>query len=142
MQLYLQGSPLVEMTAKKSDGTILFIVETHPYLEDQRTEVYDAEGDVLGSIIWNGTQPSHICVYSESASQAQAFEMVPRGDPTAYVLVQSSHIFFLDIFSIMVSVPPLLLHSFILYTLHSILSPGRMRMSYTRLFVQSRGVTT
>lgn len=86
MQLYLQGSPLVEMTAKKSDGTILFIVETQPYLEDQRTEVYDAEGDVLGSIIWNGTQPSHICVYSESATQAQAFEMVPRGDPTAYVL--------------------------------------------------------
>jgi hypothetical protein len=117
MQLYLQGSPLVEMTAKKSDGTILFVVETHPYLEDQRTEIYDAEGDVLGSIIWNGTQPSHICVYSESASQAQAFEMVPRGDPTAYV------------FS--------LFHSFVVWIMCSPLRPIPPPISHFSLFTFS-----
>lgn len=83
MHLLLRGSPLTELNVTKTDGTPMFLVETHPYLEDQRTEVYDAEGDVLGSILWNGTQPSHICVYSESATYAQAFEMVPRGDPTA-----------------------------------------------------------
>lgn len=67
----------------RPDGSVMFVIETAPYLDDQRTEVYDAEGDVLGSILWNGTQPSHICVYSESASHSQPFEMVPRGDPTS-----------------------------------------------------------
>lgn len=81
MQLYLQGSPLTELVVTKSDGSVAFVVDTHPYLEDQRTEVTDADGDVIGSILWNGTQPSHICVYSESATHAQPFEMVPRGDP-------------------------------------------------------------
>ncbi|PVF99108.1 hypothetical protein CPB86DRAFT_703949 [Serendipita vermifera] len=83
MQLFLKGSPLSELTVTKADGSVVFTVETHPYLEDQRTEVYDVDGDVLGSILWNGTQPSHICVYSESATHAQPFEMVPRGDPTS-----------------------------------------------------------
>jgi hypothetical protein len=83
MQLFLKGSPLSELTVTKADGSVMFTVETHPYLEDQRTEVYDVDGDVLGSILWNGTQPSHICVYSESATHAQPFEMVPRGDPTS-----------------------------------------------------------
>jgi hypothetical protein len=81
MQLFLQGSPLSELTATKSDGSVVFVVETHPYLDDQRTEVCDADGDVIGSILWNGTQPSHICVYSESATHSGPFEMVPRGDP-------------------------------------------------------------
>lgn len=67
----------------------MFIVETHPYLNDQRTEVYDADGDVLGSIIWAGPQPSHICVYSEMAGHSQPFEMVPRGDPTVFVVKRS-----------------------------------------------------
>jgi hypothetical protein len=86
MQLFLQGSPLSELTITKSDGSIVFVVETHPHLEDQRTEVCDADGDVIGSILWNGTQPSHICVYSESAAHSQPFEMVPRGDPARSVL--------------------------------------------------------
>ncbi|KAG8775975.1 hypothetical protein FRB91_001903 [Serendipita sp. 411] len=81
-QLFLRGSPLSELTVLKSDGTVVFVVETHPYLDDQRTEIYDSDGEVLGSILWNGTQPSHICVYSESATHMQPFEMVPRGDPT------------------------------------------------------------
>lgn len=85
MLLYLYGSPMEDLQVSSADGTVAFAIETHPYLNDRRTEVYNADGEVLGSIIWAGSQPSHICVYSDNAVQSGPFQMIPRSDPARFV---------------------------------------------------------
>ena len=80
MFLQLHRTTPLDIHATQLDGSTAFIVETLPYLEDQRTEICDANGELIGSIIWDGARPNQICVATDS-EDARAFEMIPRGDP-------------------------------------------------------------
>lgn len=78
MFLQLHRTTPLDYYATQLDGSTAFTIETL----DQRTEVCDADGDRLGSIIWDGARPSQICVASDVERDPRPFEMIPRGDPT------------------------------------------------------------
>lgn len=80
MFLQLHRTTPLDIHATQLDGGTAFTVETLPYLEDQRTEICDADGELIGSIIWDGARPSQICVATDM-EDAKPFEMIPRGDP-------------------------------------------------------------
>jgi len=80
MFLQLHRTTPLDIHATKIDGNTAFIVETLPFLEDQRTEICDASGELIGNIFWDGARPSKICVATER-EDARPFEMLPRGDP-------------------------------------------------------------
>jgi len=80
MFLQLHRTTPLDIHATQLDGSTAFIVETLPYLEDQRTEICGADGELIGSIIWDGARPGQICVATDT-EDARPFEMIPRGDP-------------------------------------------------------------